>query len=72
MTRSDAARMMPGSVLLPTTPDYLDLQARRCGDDGGIAFRDHRHPYGRVAEATHALARWLAARGVGAGHHVGL
>jgi acyl-CoA synthetase (AMP-forming)/AMP-acid ligase II len=53
-------------------PAFLALQARRCRDAGGLVARDGRVPYGSIAEATSALADWLARRGIGAGDAVGV
>jgi fatty-acyl-CoA synthase len=58
--------------LLPTSPDFLRLQAERRGGAGGLYCRDHHIPFGELAAAVDDLARWLARRGLGAGHHVGV
>ena len=60
------------SLLLPSTPDFLRLQAQRRGEAGGLGFRGRRLPYGLVSEAVDRLADWLARRGIGAGQHVGV
>jgi len=60
------------SVLLPTSPDLLRLQARRRGGEGGLVFRDRRLTFGELADAVDALATWLVRRGVGAGDPVGV
>jgi acyl-CoA synthetase (AMP-forming)/AMP-acid ligase II len=57
---------------LPTTPQFLHLQARRRGNEGGVVFGERRTPYGELAAAVDDLATWLAARGIGAGHRVGV
>jgi acyl-CoA synthetase (AMP-forming)/AMP-acid ligase II len=57
-------------LLLPSTPAYLQLQAQRRGEAGGVVFRGRRHRYGELAAATESLAAWLAARGLGAEDHV--
>jgi acyl-CoA synthetase (AMP-forming)/AMP-acid ligase II len=57
---------------LPTTPEFLHLQARRRGREGGLVFRERRTTYGELAAAVDDLAVWLAARGIGAGHRVGV
>jgi len=59
-------------MLLPTTPAFLHLQARRRREQGGLIFRERRIPYGELAAAVDGLATWLAARGVGAGQPVGV
>lgn len=63
---------MSGALLLPATPQFLALQAQRRGDAGGLAFRGRRISYGELAAAVEALAGWLAQRGIGAGHRVGV
>jgi len=59
-------------MLLPTSIEFLHLQAARRGDVGGLVFRERRISYGELAAAVDTLAEWLAARGVGAGQHVGV
>jgi fatty-acyl-CoA synthase len=59
-------------TLLPTSPAFLHLQARRRGDLGGLFFRDRHVPWGELAAAADDLAAWLAARGLGARHRVGV
>ena len=59
-------------TLLPTAPQFLHLQARRRGDQGGLVFRQRRITYGELAAAVDDLAAWLAARGIGAGQRVGV
>ena len=61
-----------GSVLLPTSPDFLHLQARRRGDRGGLVFREQRIAYGALAHGVDELAHWLARRGIGSGQRVGV
>jgi fatty-acyl-CoA synthase len=58
--------------LLPTTPDFLRLQASRRGDAGGLVFGGRRLPWGALAAAVDELADWLARRGVGTGRAVGV
>jgi fatty-acyl-CoA synthase len=60
------------SLLLPSTPDFLRLQAQRRGSAGGLGFRGRRLPYGLMSEAVDQLADWLARHGIGAGRHVGV
>ncbi len=57
-------------ILLPTTPAFLGLQARRRGSRGGLVFAGRAIAYGELAAAVDALGRFLAARGVGAGDAV--
>src|SRR4029077_14877780 len=57
--------------LVPTSPDFLRLQARR-DVHGGLVFRGRQRSYAEVAAAVEELARWLARRGVGAGQRVGV
>ncbi len=59
-------------LLLPTTLDFLWLQAQRRGDAGGVIFRGRRFSYGEIAAATAALAAWLAKRGIGQGDRVAI
>ncbi len=56
--------------LLPTTPAFLDLQARRRGSRGGLVFAGRPIAYGELAAAVDGLGRFLAARGIGAGDPV--
>lgn len=70
MTRR--SRRLGGFLLLPTSPQFLQLQARRRGDRGGLIFRETHIRYGELAQAVDAFAVWLAKRGIGAGQHVGL
>jgi len=58
--------------LLPTSPEFLHLQARRRARHGGLVFRDRHIAYGELAAAVDGLAAWLVNRGVGAGQHVGI
>src|SRR5262249_28163132 len=57
--------------LLPTSPEFLRLQARRAVP-GGLVSAGRRIPYGALSAAVDAIAGWLARRGVGRGHHVGV
>jgi acyl-CoA synthetase (AMP-forming)/AMP-acid ligase II len=59
------------SLLLPTTPEYLRLQGTR-GAAGGLAFAGRRIGYAELGAAVEGLAAWLARRGLGAGHAVGI
>jgi acyl-CoA synthetase (AMP-forming)/AMP-acid ligase II len=63
---------MNGSLLLPTTPDFLRLQGRRRGAQGGLFFADRQLTYGELSAAVDALAAWLVKRGHGAGDHIGV
>jgi hypothetical protein len=55
-----AARAVNGAaysgLLLPTSPEFLHLQARRRGDRGGLVFRNRRIAYGEIARAAGELA----------------
>ncbi len=65
--------MMPtNSLLLPSSLDFLHLQARRRGNAGGIRFRGAHTAFGALAEATQDLAEWLSRKGVGRGTHVAI
>ena len=57
-------------LLLPTTPDFLRLQAQRRGAAGGLFFGTRHIPYGELSAAVDDLSAWLAKRGLGAGDHV--
>jgi len=72
MTRSAPRRRRPDPPLLPTSPEFLHLQARRRGAAGGVIAGDRRIAFGALADATAGLATWLARRGVGAGDAVGI
>ena len=61
---------MTCSFLLPTTPDYLRLQGRRRGAQGGLFFAGRQLTYGELSVAVDALAAWLVKRGHGAGEHI--
>ena len=63
---------MNGSLLLPTTPDFLRLQGRRRAAQGGLFFADRQITYGELSAGVDALAAWLAKRGHGAGDHIGV
>jgi acyl-CoA synthetase (AMP-forming)/AMP-acid ligase II len=69
MARAARART---PFLLPTTPAFVRLQARRRGGLGGLCFAGRRLAYGELATAIDELADWLTRRGIGAGHHVGV
>lgn len=60
------------SPLLPSTPAFLRFQAARRGPAGGLVSGGRRMPFGELADAVDVLARWLVARGVGAGDPVGV
>ena len=57
-------------LLLPTSLDFLRLQARRRGDAGGLFFGGHQLTYAEIAHGAERLAAWLAKRGIGDGDHV--
>jgi fatty-acyl-CoA synthase len=59
-------------MLLPTSPDYLRLQARRRGGAGGVVARETALTFGELADASDGLARWLARRGIGGGQPIGV
>lgn len=61
---------MKPSLILPSSLDFLHLQAHRRGDAGGIHFRGTHTTFRAVADATNDLAHWLSRRGVGRGTHV--
>jgi fatty-acyl-CoA synthase len=64
--------MAASESLLITSPAFVRHQARRRGDAGGVVFGDEKVSYGALAAAIDELAAWLARRGVGAGHAVGV
>jgi len=57
-------------VLLPTSPAFLRLQARRRTLDGGLVFGDRRILFAELAAAVETLCEWLVRRGLGRGDHV--
>jgi fatty-acyl-CoA synthase len=59
-------------LLLPTTADFLRLQGRRRGREGGLAFAGKRLPWGQIATAVDEVAGWLARRGLGRGRALGI
>jgi len=59
------------SVLRPTSPDFLRLQARR-RETGGLFFAGRRISYAELSAAVDGLAGWLVRRGLCAGERVGL
>ena len=63
---------MNGPVLLPTSADFLRLQAGRRAAHGGLFFANRHITYGDLSLAVDALATWLAKRGHGAGDHIGV
>jgi acyl-CoA synthetase (AMP-forming)/AMP-acid ligase II len=69
MTSAARAR---SSLLLPTSPAFVRLQAGRRGDAGGLVFAGRRYPFGALADEIDDLVLWLARRGVGRGHRVGV
>jgi len=64
------SRALRSDVLLPTTPEFLRLQARRRGTAGGLFFGSRHVSYGELSDAVDDLSRWLVRRGLGSGHHV--
>src|SRR5262245_8970618 len=62
---------VPESLLI-TSPAFVRHQARRRGHAGGVVFGDDKASFGALAGAIDELAAWLARRGVGAGHAVGI
>ncbi|HWP66047.1 MAG TPA: AMP-binding protein, partial [Candidatus Limnocylindria bacterium] len=59
-------------MLLPTVPDFLQLQAARRGAAGGIVWGERRLTFGELADAARALATKLAGRGLGSGSRIGI
>ena len=59
-------------MTLPTSVEFLRLQAARRGARGGLASRGQHVGYGELAAAADGLAAWLARRGLGARHHIGV
>jgi fatty-acyl-CoA synthase len=59
-------------LLLPTTPAFLSLQARRRRENGGLFFGGRRISYCELCAAVDELAAWLVKRGLGAGDHIGV
>ena len=70
IARRSVSSVVTSALLLPTSPDFLHLQARRRGGQGGVVFRNRRIAYGELAAAVDELAAWLAQRGVGGGQHL--
>ncbi len=60
------------SSWLPTTLNFLSVQARRRGVCGGLRFRDQHVSFGALHDAAADLAKRLAARGLGKGDHIGM
>jgi acyl-CoA synthetase (AMP-forming)/AMP-acid ligase II len=54
-------------MLLPTAPDFLQLQAERRGAAGGLVLAGRPVSFGDLALAARALAAVLVRRGVGGG-----
>lgn len=59
-------------MLLPTTIDFLALQAARRGARGGLVHRGRQVAYGALHAEAGAFAGWLARRGIGARQRVGV
>jgi acyl-CoA synthetase (AMP-forming)/AMP-acid ligase II len=59
-------------MLLPTTPEFLRLQAARRGATGGVVWAGRHVPIATLADAAGALAGALARRGLGAGSRIGV
>jgi acyl-CoA synthetase (AMP-forming)/AMP-acid ligase II len=70
--RTSVPSVVKPSLLLPTSPQFVRLQARRRGDEGGLVFRNQHIGYGALVAAVDELAAWLAKRGVGGGQHVAI
>ena len=58
--------------LLPTSPAFVEYQARRRGSHGGLAFDDRRCTYGELATAIEELGQWLRRRGLGRSDAIGV
>lgn len=58
------------SLLLPTSLDFLQLQAQRRGMAGGLVYDDRHTTFGELGDAATGLAARLAGRGLGKGHHI--
>jgi acyl-CoA synthetase (AMP-forming)/AMP-acid ligase II len=58
--------------LLPTSPDFLRLQAQRRADAGGLIYGNARVSYPALSAAVTEMMAWLVKRGVGRGSHVAL
>lgn len=71
MPRSTPRSKTP-EMLVPTSIDFLALQAARRRDRGGLIHGVGHVPYGALHGAARALGEWLARRGLGARHHVGV
>jgi len=69
MARAALAR---NSLLLPTTPAFVRLQAQRRGGEGGVCFAGRRITFGELSDAIDEVARWMSKRGLGRGHRVGV
>jgi len=63
---------MSAKLLLPTSAEFLHLQAQRRRDAGGLFFAGRRISYGELAAAVDDLAVWLVKRGLGGGDSVGI
>jgi acyl-CoA synthetase (AMP-forming)/AMP-acid ligase II len=59
-------------MLLPTTPEFLRLQAARRGTAGGLVAGGTRVPFGGLADAARGLSTSLGRRGLGAGSPIGI
>src|SRR6185295_4439696 len=70
--RTSVPSVVKSSLLLPTSLEFVRLQARRRGDKGGMVFRNQHICYGALAAAVDELAAWLAKRGGGGGHHIAI
>jgi acyl-CoA synthetase (AMP-forming)/AMP-acid ligase II len=60
------------ALLLPSSIEFLHLQAERRGDAGGLFYAERRLPYGEISRAAAEMAAWLARQGYGAGDHVAI
>ncbi|HYD50384.1 MAG TPA: AMP-binding protein [Terriglobales bacterium] len=52
-------------MLLPTHSAFLRHQATRCGERGGLIWRDAPYSFTAVAAASERIAGWLARCGIG-------
>jgi acyl-CoA synthetase (AMP-forming)/AMP-acid ligase II len=58
------------SLWLPTSLDFLRLQAQRRGSAGGLVYRDRHTTFAELEKAAARLASRLADKGVGKGDHI--
>jgi fatty-acyl-CoA synthase len=60
------------SLWLPTSLDFLRLQAQRRGTAGGLIYSDQHTSFAELEQAAARLATRLATKGLGKGDHVGI